>query len=142
MDGIQAAVLSIKLRHLTEANSLRRQHAAEYSEALAGIDEVLRPIESEYARHVYHVYAIRVRERDAVARQLQEKGVGCAVHYPVPVHLQDACRNLGYKTGAFPIAESLADQFLSLPMFPELTEEQIDYVVRCVGEVVGAETLV
>src|SRR6266576_5623842 len=142
MDGIQAAVLSIKLRHLDEANSLRRKHATEYSHALAGIDEVLTPFEAMYARHVYHVYAIRVQERDVVARNLQEKGVGCAVHYPVPIHLQGACRNLGYKKGAFLIAESLADQFLSLPMFPELTKEQIEYVVRCVTEAVGAEALV
>ena len=142
MDGIQAAVLSIKLRHLDEANSLRRKHATEYSQALAGIDEVLTPFEAMYARHVYHVYAIRVQERDVVARSLQEKGVGCAVHYPVPIHLQEACRNLGYKKGAFPIAESLADQFLSLPMFPELRKEQIEYVVRCVTETIGAEALV
>ena len=142
MDGIQAAVLSIKLRHLDEANSLRHKHATEYSQALAEIDDVLTPFEAMYARHVYHVYAIRVQERDVVARNLQEKGVGCAVHYPVPIHLQEACRNLGYKRGAFPIAESLADQFLSLPMFPELTEEQIEYVARCVSEVVGAEALV
>ena len=142
MDGIQAAVLSIKLRHLDEANSLRRKHATEYSQALAGLDEALTPSEAMYARHVYHVYAIRVQERDVVARNLQEKGVGCAVHYPVPIHLQEACRNLGYKKGAFPIAESLADQFLSLPMFPELTKEQIEYVVRCVTEAVGAEVFV
>ena len=142
MDGIQAAVLSIKLRHLDEANSLRRKHATEYSQALAGIDEVLTPFEAMYARHVYHVYAIRVQERDVVARNLQEKGVGCAVHYPVPIHLQEACRNLGYQRGAFPIAESLADQFLSLPMFPELTKDQIEYVVSCVTEAVGAEALV
>jgi len=142
MDGIQAAVLSIKLRHLAEANSLRRKHAAEYNQALAGINEVLTPSEATYARHVYHVYAVRVQERDVVTRNLQEKGVGCAVHYPVPVHLQEACRNLGYKRGAFPIAESQADQFLSLPIFPELTEEQIDYVVRCVSDVVGVEALV
>jgi dTDP-4-amino-4,6-dideoxygalactose transaminase len=142
MDGIQAAVLSIKLGHLAEANSLRRKHAAEYNQAFSEIDEVLTPFEAMYARHVYHVYAIRVQERDVVARNLQEKGVGCAVHYPVPIHLQEACRNLGYKKGAFPIAESLADQFLSLPMFPELTEEQIDYVACCVSEAVGAEALV
>ena len=143
MDGIQAAVLSIKLRHLDEANGLRRKHATEYSQALAGIDEVLTPFEAMYARHVYHVYAIRVQERDVVARNLQDRGVGCAVHYPVPIHLQEACRNLGYKKGAFPIAESLADQFLSLPMFPELTKEQIEYVVRCVTEAaIGAEALV
>jgi dTDP-4-amino-4,6-dideoxygalactose transaminase len=141
MDGIQAAVLSIKLRHLDEANSLRRKHVLEYNQAFAGIDEVLTPFEAKYARHVYHVYAIRVQERDAVLRDLQEKGVGCAVHYPVPVHLQQACRNLGYQKGAFPIAENLADEFLSLPMFPELTEEQIEYVARCVSEAVGVGAL-
>jgi dTDP-4-amino-4,6-dideoxygalactose transaminase len=137
MDGIQAAVLSVKLRHLYEANSLRRQHASGYNQAFAGIDEVLTPFEAEHARHVYHVYSIRVQKRDVVLRDLQEKGVGCAVHYPVPIHLQDACRNLGYTKGAFPVAENLADEFISLPMFPELTEEQIEYVARCVGEVVG-----
>jgi dTDP-4-amino-4,6-dideoxygalactose transaminase len=139
MDGIQAAVLSIKLRHLDKANSLRRKHALEYNQALAGIDGVLTPAEAKYARHVYHVYAIRVQERDAVRRHLQERGVGCAVHYPVPIHLQEACQSLGYAEGTFPIAENLADEFVSLPMFPELTEEQIDYVARCVSEAVGVE---
>ena len=141
MDGIQAAILSINLSHLDKANSLRRKHALEYNQAFAGIDEVLTPFEAKYARHVYHVYAVRVQERDAVLRHLQEKGVGCAVHYPVPVHLQEAGRNLGYTKGAFPIAEKLADEFLSLPMFPELTEEQIEYVGRCVSETVGVEAL-
>ena len=139
MDGIQAAVLSIKLRHLYQANSLRRKHAFEYNQALAGMDGVLTPVEATHAEHVYHVYAIRVQERDAVRRSLQEKGVGCAVHYPVTIHLQDACRNLGYTRGAFPIAEKLADEFVSLPMFPELTEAQVEYVARCVSEVVGVE---
>ena len=137
MDGIQAAVLSIKLRYLDEANLLRRKHALGYNQALTGIGDVLTPLEARYARHVYHVYAIRVQERDAVRRELQEKGVGCAVHYPVPIHLQEACQNLGYKEGAFPIAESLAEQFLSLPIFPELTAEQVEYVACCVGEAVG-----
>lgn len=142
MDGIQGAVLSIKLGHLDEANSLRRKHALEYNQAFAGIDEVLTPFEAKYARHVYHVYAIRVQERDAILRHLQEKGVGCAVHYPVPIHLQEAGSNLGYTKGAFPIAENLANEFLSLPMFPELTEEQIEYVARCVSETVSVEALV
>jgi dTDP-4-amino-4,6-dideoxygalactose transaminase len=142
MDGIQAAVLSIKLGHLDGANYLRRKHVLEYNQAFAGIDEVLTPFEAKYARHVYHVYAIRVQERDALLRHLQEKGVGCAVHYPVPIHLQRACRNLGYKEGAFPIAENLAEEFLSLPMFPELTEEQVEHVARSVSEAVGVEVLV
>jgi dTDP-4-amino-4,6-dideoxygalactose transaminase len=83
-----------------------------------------------------------VQERDNVWRSLQGKGIGCAVHYPVPIHLQEACRNLGYTSGAFPVAENLAEEFLSLPMFPELAEEQIDYIVRCLGEAVGVGALV
>jgi dTDP-4-amino-4,6-dideoxygalactose transaminase len=142
MDGIQAAVLSIKLCHLEEGNFLRRQHALQYNQAFAGLDAVATPFEANYARHVYHVYAIRVQERDEVWRSLQEKGIGCAVHYPIPIHLQEACRNLGYKSGAFPVAETLAEEFLSLPMFPELREGQIEHVVRCVGETVGVGALV
>jgi dTDP-4-amino-4,6-dideoxygalactose transaminase len=142
MDGIQGAVLSIKLRHLEEANLLRREHALQYNQAFLGIDEVATPFEANYARHVYHVYAIRVQERDEVRRRLEEKEIGCAVHYPVPIHLQEACQNLGYTAGAFPVAENLAEEFLSLPMFPELTEEQIEYVARCVSETVGAGALV
>jgi dTDP-4-amino-4,6-dideoxygalactose transaminase len=142
MDGIQAAVLSIKLRHLEEANTLRREHALQYNQAFAGLDAIATPFEANYARHVYHVYAIRVRERDDVWRSLEQKGIGSAVHYPIPIHLQEACRNLGYAPGTFPVAENLADEFLSLPMFPELTEDQIEYVVRCVSETVGVGALV
>src|SRR5881392_4402661 len=83
MDGIQAAILSIKLRHLEEANLRRREHALQYNQAFAGVDEVATPLEANYARHVYHVYAIRVRERDQVRRRLEEKEIGCAVHYPI-----------------------------------------------------------
>jgi dTDP-4-amino-4,6-dideoxygalactose transaminase len=142
MDGIQAAVLSIKLRHLEEGNTLRREHALQYDRAFAGLDAVVTPFEANYARHVYHVYAIRVQERDNVWRSLQEKGIGCAVHYPIPLHLQEACRNLGHTPGAFPVAENQAKEFLSLPMFPELTEDQVEYVVRCVSETVGVGALV
>src|SRR5437899_4758723 len=142
MDGIQAAVLSIKLRHLEEGNLLRREHAWQYNQAFAGIDEVATPFQAKYARHVYHVYAIRVQERDEVRRRLEENEIGCAVHYPIPIHLQEACRNLGYTAGAFPVAENLAEEFLSLPMFPELTEQQTEYVASCVSEVVGVEALV
>src|SRR2546430_2398683 len=142
MDGIQAAVLSIKLRHLQGANLLRREHALQYNQAFSGIDEVATPFEANYARHVYHVYAIRVQERDEVRQHLTEKEIGCAVHYPIPIHLQEACRNLGYTAGAFPVAENLAEEFLSLPMFPELTEAQIEYVARCVSKTVGAGALV
>jgi len=142
MDGIQAAVLSIKLRHLEEANLRRREHALQYNQSFAGIDEVATPFEANYARHVYHVYAIRVQERNEVRRRLEKVGIGCGVHYPIPVHLQEACQNLGYTAGAFPVAENLAGEFLSLPMFPELTEEQIEYVAHCVSETVAVGALV
>ena len=142
MDGIQAAILSIKLGHLEEANRLRRERALQYKQAFAGIEGVATPFEADYARHVYHVYAIRVQERDEVRPFLEEKGIGCGVHYPIPIHLQEACRSLGYAEGSFPVAENLAEEFLSLPMFPELTEEQTEYVARCVNEVVGVEALV
>jgi dTDP-4-amino-4,6-dideoxygalactose transaminase len=142
MDGIQAAILSIKLRRLEEGNSLRREHALQYNQAFAGLDAVATPFEADYARHVYHVYAIRVKERDDVWRSLQEKGIGCAVHYPMPIHLQEACGNLGYTAGAFPVAENLAEEFLSLPMFPELTDAQIEYVVHSVSEIVREGALV
>ena len=134
MDGIQAAVLSIKLRHLEAGNLLRRGHALQYNQAFAGNDEVATPFEASYARHVYHIYPVRVRERDEVRRRLEGQGIGCAVHYPIPIHLQEAYRNLGYTEGTFPIAERLANEFLSLPMFPELTKEQIEYVARAVTE--------
>ncbi len=142
MDGIQAAVLSIKLRHLEKGNELRRKHAQQYREALLGSDEIILPCEAEYARHVYHIYAIRVQGRDEVMRMLTEMGVGCGVHYPVPVHLQEAYRMLGHGPGAFPVAERAAAEFISLPMFPELTQAQIDFATQCVREAVTAGAVV
>ena len=103
MDGIQGAVLQIKLKHLERGNLLRREHALQYGRALEGIDGVVTPFEANYARHVYHVYAIRVQERDEV-RLLEEKGIGCGVHYPIPIHLQEAYRTSDTE-GTFPIAE-------------------------------------
>jgi dTDP-4-amino-4,6-dideoxygalactose transaminase len=141
MDGVQAAVLSVKLHHLDKANLLRRERASLYDDAFADSDGVVTPTEAGYARHVYHVYAIRVQRRDELLRFLAAKGIGCGVHYPIPIHVQDAWRSLGYSEGAFPVAENLADEFLSLPIFPELTEEQIEHVVRCVREMRGAGAL-
>jgi dTDP-4-amino-4,6-dideoxygalactose transaminase len=142
LDGIQAAVLSIKLRRLDKGNFLRREHALQYNQAFAGLDAVATPFEADYARHVYHIYAIRVQERDEVRRFLEERGISCGVHYPIPIHLQEACRDLGHSRGAFPIAENLAKEFLSLPMFPELTGEQIERVAGSVSEAVGVGALV
>src|SRR5437667_9751673 len=105
MDGIQAAILSIKLRHLEQANRLRRERALQYKQAFAGIEGVATPFEADYARHVYHVYAIRVQERDEVRPFLEEKGIGCGVHYLIPIHLQEACLCVGYTECQCQVAE-------------------------------------
>ena len=134
MDGIQAAVLRVKLKHLDQANSLRRSHAAQYQCAFKDLDTVATPFTAPYAEHVYHVYAIRVRDRDEVMYTLTEKGIQCGVHYPVPIHLQKAYQSLGYSRGSFPVAERTARELISLPMFPELRRTEIDTVVFAVKE--------
>lgn len=136
MDGIQAAILSVKLQHLESWNSLRRAHALQYNQAFAGVDEVITPLEAPYARHVYHIYAIRVQERDEVMWFLKEKGIQCGIHYPIPVHLQEAYQSLGYKKGDLPRSEQTALEFISLPMFPELTETQVNMVALGVKEAI------
>jgi dTDP-4-amino-4,6-dideoxygalactose transaminase len=141
MDGIQGAVLRIKLRHLEQANALRRTHASRYDRALDRVKGVVTPFRSPDALHVYHIYAIRVKQRDEVIRLLGEKGIGCGIHYPIPVHLQEAYSSLGYQEGSFPIAERAAREFVSLPMFPQLTPAQVDIVVEAVKEVVGLNDL-
>lgn len=141
MDGIQAAVLKIKLRYLTAGNEKRRAHAAFYSRVFAGIEDITVPVEAGYAKHVYHVYAIRVPERDHAMHSLQGEGIGCGIHYPIPVHLQEAYRDLGYGSGAFPMAERTSAEFLSLPMFPELTESQLEEVTEAVMRAVGVGVL-
>jgi dTDP-4-amino-4,6-dideoxygalactose transaminase len=138
MDGIQGAVLQIKLRHLARANERRRENAALYSQLLRDVEEIVLPVEAPYARHVYHIYAIRVHDRDELMRRLTEAGIGCGIHYPVPVHLQEAYRGLGYSVGDLPVAERSALQFVSLPMYPELTPEQIEAVALQVKDAVCA----
>lgn len=128
MDGIQGAVLSVKLKHLAGWNEARRKNARLYNELLAGIDGVIVPREADYGTHVYHIYAIRTRHREALISALAKNDIHCGIHYPVPVHLQEAYRSLGLKKGSFPVAEKYAEEFVSLPMYPELTGEQIEYV--------------
>ncbi len=134
MDGIQAAVLSIKLKNLDHGNELRRKHAAIYDQAFVGIGDVTTPIVPDYAEHVYHIYAVRVQEREHAAWLLGKKGIQFGIHYPVPIHRQKAYQFLGYGIGSFPVAETLAHQLISLPMFPELTRSKIDMVVYALQE--------
>lgn len=135
MDGIQGAALSIKLKHLDRGNAARRNHAARYRRLLENVDGITLPGEAGDRKHVYHLYVVRVQNRDEVLNALHARGIQCGIHYPVPLHLQEAYRFLGYQRGMFPVAESCADEFLSLPMYPELTEDQIDTVagelIRC-----------
>jgi len=141
LDTIHAAVLSKKLRHLTSWNDSRRKAAARYREALSDCPGVVLPKESPWTgKHVYHLFVIRLleRDRDVFAKRLSSSGVSTAVHYPVPVHLQQAYSELGLNLGAFPNSELSARSVLSLPMFPEMSHEQIDYVCEKVRAAVGA----
>jgi dTDP-4-amino-4,6-dideoxygalactose transaminase len=141
MDGIQGAVLRVKLRHLAEGNRRRREHAAFYNRALGVLEEVTLPREAEYAKHIYHLYAIRVPERDRVLQALQAQGIGCGIHYPVPIHLQEAYRALGHGRNDFPVSEKTSAEFLSLPMFPELTEAQLSRVAEAVEDSLAVEAV-
>jgi len=129
LDEIQAAILRVKLKRLDEWNKLRRKNASIYNDLLEDVDEVVMPLEAEYAKHVYHLYVIRTHRRDELQDWLKSKGIGTGLHYPIPLHLQRAYEYLGYKEGDFPVAEECAKQILSLPMFPELTQEEIEKVV-------------
>jgi dTDP-4-amino-4,6-dideoxygalactose transaminase len=129
MDGFQGAVLSAKLRHLPAWTAARRDHAAAYTATLAGTERITTPFEAPYGSAVYHIYAVLVPNRDEVAADLASVGVQCGIHYPVPLHLQCAYQSLGYQRGQFPIAERLARDTLSLPMYAELTDAQRGRVV-------------
>jgi dTDP-4-amino-4,6-dideoxygalactose transaminase len=129
MDGIQGAILSVKLKYLAGWNESRRKNAQLYTRLLSEIKEVSPPREMGYAQHIFHVYAIKVQDRDALMTSLTEQGISCGIHYPVPIHLQNAYQYMGVGKGSFPVAEKCAEEIVSLPMFPELTEEQIQFVV-------------
>ncbi len=124
MDGIQGAILGVKLRHLEQWTEERRARARVYRAALAGTPALL-PAERPDVRHVFHVFAVRLQERDAWRERLAARGIQTGVHYPIPVHLQPAHADLGYKRGDFPESERLADEVLSLPIYPELTDDQV-----------------
>ena len=134
MDGFQGAVLSVKLKHIEEWNDARRKNAELYNSLLANMDKVILPGEAGYARHVYHIFAVRTQNRDNMMEDLSKREIHCGIHYPIPVHLTEAYASLNLKRGSFPVAETCADEYLSLPMFPELTEEQIEYVASEVGK--------
>jgi dTDP-4-amino-4,6-dideoxygalactose transaminase len=134
MDELQAAILGVKLRHLDEWNARRRANAAKLSAALADTSLVLPMLGGEGIEEVFHLYVVQHPERDRLRAFLGERGVQTGIHYPYPIHLQKAYADLGYEPGAFPVAERLCATILSLPMYAELTSEQIERVASCVRE--------
>lgn len=128
IDALQAAILNVKLRYLNGWTDARRKNAKLYNELLSNVD-VVTPVEKEYSKHVYHLYVIRTRRRDELQKYLKTQGIATGIHYPIPLHLQPAYSHLNYKKGDFPVTEEYSGEIMSLPMFAELTEEEIEGVV-------------
>jgi len=145
MESIQGAVLKVKLKYLAEWTEERRRVASKYKELLADLEEIKLPVEMSYAKHVYHLFVIQVNSkpdkrqeiRDKLQKFLSENGIETGLHYPIPLHLQPCFKSLGYRKGDFPVAEQLAESGLSLPIYPELTNEQIEYISEKIREFFG-----
>ena len=133
IDALQAAILNVKLKYLNGWTDARRKNAKLYNELLSNVD-VVTPVEKEYSKHVYHLYVIRTKKRDELQKYLKTHGIATGVHYPIPLHLQPAYSHLDYKEGDFTVTEEYSGEILSLPMFGELTEEEIEYVVEKIKE--------
>ncbi len=130
LDTIQAVVLRLKLQHLDKWNQMRRVNAKIYTELLQNNPHITCPYEAAYAKHIYHLYALQVKKRDALFAYLHKNGVGASIYYPIPLHLQKAYKDLGYKKGDFPVAEKITKRIISLPMHPFLKRHQIQYVSK------------
>jgi dTDP-4-amino-4,6-dideoxygalactose transaminase len=138
LDTLQAEVLSVKLKYLDGWNTARRDHARRYGELLGTVaGDLVLPTVSPWADSVFHVYAIQLEQRDRLQMHLQQRGVSTVIHYPVPIHLQSAYADLGLRRGDFPIAEALADRVISLPMYAEIGDDDIEYVAKTVGAFVS-----
>lgn len=128
LDELQAALLSVKLPHIIEWTRQRQNIAGWYNKILSNTGDLVLPFVADPAMHVYHLYVIRTQRRDELQTWLNERGIGTLIHYPVPAHLQEAYQHLGFKSGDFPIAETIANTCLSLPLWPGMTEAQVQYV--------------
>ena len=142
LDSIQAGILSVKLRHLAKWNSERQEAARRYDELFSTVEGVVAPHQPEWSRSVYHLYVVRVQDRQGLQKHLAEAKIDTGIHYPVPLHLQKAYEGFGYKQGDFPVTEKAASEILSLPMYPGITSAQqhevvkqvIDFVASSVGD--------
>jgi len=133
LDGLQAAILRVKLRYLDSWTAARRRIAGWYNKRLAGLAGVQRPEVHPYAGHVFHLYVIEVDERDRILTELKKQGIDAGVHYPIPLHRQPAYAHLGYSVNALPVSSRAASRVLSLPLYPELTEAQVNRVVEALA---------
>jgi dTDP-4-amino-4,6-dideoxygalactose transaminase len=134
MEAIQGAVLATKLKYLKEWTQKRKKKAQLYTKLLKDVDGIQTPMEFDGTECVYHLYVVQTDDRDGLQQYLQQNGIATGLHYPIPLHLQEAYKHLGYKEGDFPVAEKAAKRILSLPMYPELTEKQIRYVCDKIQE--------
>ena len=141
LDSLQAGILSVKLRHLAEWNRKRRAAAQRYDEMLGSVDGVTAPVQPEWSRSVYHLYVVRVQDRTGLQKQLAEAKIDTGIHYPVPLHLQQAYKHFGYKQGDFPVTEQVCSEILSLPMYPQIEAEQQRTVVQKTAEFVAVGSL-
>lgn len=132
LDSIQAAVLRVKLKYLDQWTEKRIVNARHYGEGLAGLSSIKLPAVAQGVKHVYHLYVVRVKQREGLQKYLKEAGISTGVHYPIPLHLQPAYQYLGYRPGDFPVAEEASREILSLPMDAEISQDQIDYISQCV----------
>jgi dTDP-4-amino-4,6-dideoxygalactose transaminase len=132
MEGFQGAVLSIKMKYLEKWTQERRKNAQYYNELLSDVNGIITPIEMSHVTHVYHLYVIRVKEREKLQKFLQEREIASGFHYKIPLHLQPAYKYLNYHKGDFPVSEKIMEEIISLPMFPELSKHQIEYTVESI----------
>ena len=137
LDSIQAGFLTVKLRHLADWTRKRQEAAKRYDELFASVEGVVAPHKPEWSKHVYHLYVIRVSDREGLQKHLAAANVDTGIHYPVPLHLQKAYESFGYKRGDFPVTERAAAEIVSLPMFPQLQAEAQRRVVQGVMEFVA-----
>lgn len=134
LDTLQAAVLRVKLRHIDTSIQKRKERADQYRALLQGLGDIQLPIVKEGNQEVYYVFTIKTKKRDGLNAYLKEKGIGTSIYYPIPLHLQNCFKDLGYKKGDFPVSEELCQTVLSLPMYPELTEDEVNYTCEAIKD--------
>lgn len=134
LDELQAAILDVKLKHLNHWNAERVEIAGKYNQLLSGVGDIQLPMVSANCSHVYHLYVVRTKKRDQLQEFLNKNNIGTLIHYPIPPHLQQAYADMNFKKGQFPVAEVMAETCLSLPLYPGLKSEQVDFVAKKIKE--------